>query len=116
MNPGVCLRVRHQHSQFWPILTRFVDYYSPFWTPEVISIVLEPQGVLTCWSSTLAGLADSGPFHGLLLTFWAHVVISTIDEQRCVYVSVINICSFGRFWPFHGLLLIDFGSLSDFHD
>ena len=36
------LRVRRQHSQFWPILTRFVDYYSPFWGAEVISIVVEP--------------------------------------------------------------------------
>ena len=29
-NPGVCLHVGHQHSQFWPILARFLDYYSPF--------------------------------------------------------------------------------------
>ena len=28
----------------------------------------EPQGALTCRSSTLTVLADSGPFHGLLLT------------------------------------------------
>ena len=45
-----------------------MDYYSPFWGPEAISIVIEPQGALTCWSSTLAVLADSGTFHGLLLT------------------------------------------------
>ena len=62
------LLVDHQHWQFWPILARFMDYYSLFWGPEAISIVVEPQGVLTCWSSTLAVLADSGPFHGLLLT------------------------------------------------
>ena len=68
MNPGVHLRVCRQHSQFWPILTCFVDYYSRFWGPEAISIVVELQGVLTCWSSTLAVLADSGPFLGLLLT------------------------------------------------
>ena len=30
-------------------------------------------------------------------------------------MSVINTRSFGRFWPFHGLLLTDFGSMSDFH-
>jgi hypothetical protein len=41
--PGVRLRVRRQHSQFWPILTRFVDYYSPFCGPEAISIVVEPN-------------------------------------------------------------------------
>ena len=39
-----------------------------FWVPEAISIVVEPQGALTCRSSTLAILADFGPFRGLLLT------------------------------------------------
>ena len=63
------LRVGHQHSRFLSILTRFVDYYSPFWGPEAISIVVEPQGVLTRWSSTLAVLADSGPFLRLLIFF-----------------------------------------------
>ena len=52
----------------WPILARFLDYYSQFWGPEAISIVVEPQGAVTCRSSTLVVLADSGPFHGLLLT------------------------------------------------
>ena len=66
--PGVRLRVHRQHSQFWPILTRFVDYYSPFCGPEAISIVVEPQVAVMCRSSTLAVLADSGPFRGLLLT------------------------------------------------
>ena len=100
MNPGVHLCVCRQHSQFWPILTCFVDYYSRFWGPEVISIVVELQGVLTCWSSTLAVLADSGPFHGLLIT----VLRSESDfhgcrTPRCAYVSVINNHSLGRFWP-----------------
>ena len=49
-------------------MTRFMDYYSPFWGPKAISIVVEPQGALTCRSSTLIDLADSIPFHGLLLT------------------------------------------------
>ena len=68
MNPVVRLRVGLLHSQFWPILTRFMDYYSPFWGPKMISILVEPQGALTCRSSTLAVLDDSGPFHGLLRT------------------------------------------------
>ena len=62
------LRVGHQHSQFWPILARFVDYYSLFWVPEVISTINEPLGALTGWLSTLAVFVDSDPFHGLLLT------------------------------------------------
>ena len=61
-------RFAHQHSRFWPILTRFMDYYSAVLGPKVISIVVEPQGALTCRSSTLTVLADSGPFRGLLLT------------------------------------------------
>ena len=69
MNPGVRICVVHQHSQFWPILTRFVDYYSPFWGPEAISMVVELQGALTCRSSTITVWADSGPFLGLLLYF-----------------------------------------------
>ena len=100
MIPGVRLCVRRQHSQFWPILTCFVDYNSLFLGPEAISIVVEPQGVLTCWSSTLAVLADSGPFHGLLLT----VLGSQSDfhgcrNPRCDYVLVINDHSMGRFLP-----------------
>ena len=39
-----------------------------FWGPEAISIVVEPQGAPTCRSSTMVVLADSGPFHGFLLT------------------------------------------------
>ena len=68
MNPMVRLHVGHQQSQFWPILARSVDYYSLFWGPTVISMINEPQGALTRRSSTLASLADSGPFRGLLLT------------------------------------------------
>ena len=64
----MCLRAGHQHSQFWPILACFVDYYALFWGPGVISTIDETQGVLTRRSSTLVVLADSGPFRGLLLT------------------------------------------------
>ena len=34
VNPKVHLRVGHQHSQFWPILARFVDYYYSFGLTE----------------------------------------------------------------------------------
>ena len=68
--PGCILRVGDQHSRFLSILTRFMVYYSSFWGPEVISMLVEQQGVLTCRSSTLTVLADSGPFRGLSLTIW----------------------------------------------
>ena len=64
----MCLRLGHQHSVFWSILARFVDYYSLFWGPGAISTVEEARGAFTYRSSTLAVLADSGPFRGLLLT------------------------------------------------
>ena len=69
LNPKMCLRVGHQHSQFWPILARSMDYYSPFWGPKAISMVVELQGALTGRSSTITVWADSGPFLGLLLYF-----------------------------------------------
>ena len=100
------LRVGHQHSQFWLILARFVDYYSPFWGPEAISIFVEPQGALTCRSSTLSDLAGSGPFHGLLLT-----VLGPLSDYhgcrtpRCTYVLAIKLAVWADFDPFLGLLL-----------
>ena len=69
MNPGVRLRVGHQHSRFLPILARFVAYYSLFWDPKAIFMVVKPQGALTGVSSTITVWADSGPFLGLFLSF-----------------------------------------------
>ena len=79
MNPGVRLRVGHQHSQLWPILARFLDYYSVFWGPRAISTTDVPRGAFTCPSSTLGIMVDSGPFRGLLLT----VLGSESDFQGC---------------------------------
>ena len=109
------LRVGHQHSRFWSIVTRFVVYYSPLWGPVVISIVVEPQGALMCRSSILVLLADSGPFHGLLLTVWGPGVLSTINKPRGAFMcrsSALTVLADSG--PFHGLLLIDFGFQSDF--
>src|SRR6187401_2529045 len=103
MNLGLRLRVGHQQSQFWPILARFMDYYSLFWGPGVISTIDEPRGALTCRSSTLAVLADSGPFRGLLLTVLGSRVISTIDEPwgalTCRSSTVVVLADSG---PFRG--------------
>ena len=108
---------RSQHSQFWPILTRFVDYYSPFWGPKVISMVVEPQGVLKCRSSTIAVWDDSGPFLRVLLSFGGPGVISTINEPRGAFTcrsSTLEV--FVDFGPFRALLLTFLGSQSGFHD
>ena len=67
-NPGVRLRVGHQHSHIPPILVRFVHYYSAFWGPRAISTIDYPWGAFTCPSSALTILVNSGPFRGLSLT------------------------------------------------
>ena len=111
------LSVGDQHSQFWPILARFVDYYSLFWGPEVISTIDEPQGALTCRSSTLVVLADSDPFRGLLLTVLGPKVISIVVEPQGAITcrsSTLKVLDNSR--PFHGQLLTVLGSQSDFHD
>ena len=76
------LLVSHLHSQFWPILARVVDYYSLFWGAGVSPTIDKPQGALTCRSSTLTVLADSGPFGGLLLTILGPGVSPMIDEPQ----------------------------------
>ena len=76
----------------------------------------EPQGALTCRSSTLAVLADSGPFHGLLLIVLAPGAISTIDEHwgafTCRSSTLVVLADSG---PYHGLLLSVLVSQSHFH-
>ena len=93
-----------------------MDYYSLFWGPGVISTVNEPQGAFTCRSSTLAVLADSGPFLGLLLSYGGPEIISTIYEPRGVFTclsSTLTILANSN--VFRGLLLIVLGPRSDFH-
>ena len=108
--PGVRLRVHRQHSQFWPILTRFMDYYSPFCGPEAISIIVEARGALTYRSSTLAVFADCGPFRGLLLTvLGSHSYFHDGGFPGCVFVSVVNSHNFGRFWPVSWTITHRFG-------
>ena len=94
---GERLRAGHQQSQFWLILARFVDYYKLFWGPRVISMTNKPRGAFTCRSSTLVVFVDSGPFHGLLLTFSrTESDFHGCRTPRCAYVSVINTRTF---WP-----------------
>ena len=109
---------------------RLVDYYSLFWGPGVISTIDEPLGAFTCWSSTLAVLADSGPFHGLhsqfcpilarfmdyYSLFWGPGVISTINEPWGAFTCRSStLAVFVDSGPFHGLLLTVLGSESYFH-
>ena len=76
------LRVGDQHWQFWPILARFVDYYSLFWGPGVISTINEPLGALTGWLSTLAVLSILTRFVDYYSPFWGPEPISLVIEAQ----------------------------------
>ena len=118
------LRAGHQHSPFWLIRTvswaiahhlevverfprlmipevclhvgHFMDYCSPFRGLGAISTIDEPRGVFTYRRSTLAGLADSGPFRGLLLTVLGpRSDFIGLWTRRCAYVHDINTHRFG---------------------
>ena len=94
-----------------------MDYYSPFLGPKAVSVVVEHQGALTCWSSTLAVLTDSGPVLGLLLTVLGCRAISIVVEPQgaltCRSSTLTVLADSG---PFHGLLLTVLGSRSYFQD
>src|SRR3954470_7639303 len=88
----------------------FMDYYSLFWGPGLISTVDEPRDAFTCRSSTLAVLAESDPFRGLLLiVLGSRSDFHDLRTQGSVYVSVINTRSFGRFWPVSWTITHSFG-------
>ena len=111
------LRAGHQHPQFWPILARFVDNYSLFWVPGLISTIDEPRGAFTCRSSTPVVLADSGSFCGLLLTVFGPGVISMINEPWGAFMCRSSTPAvLGGSDPFHGLLHTVLRSRSDFHN
>ena len=111
------LRVGHQHSQFVPTLARFVDYYSLFWGPGVISRIYEHRGAFTCHPSTLVVFVDSDPFHGLLLTVLGpqtgFIVVEPQGALTCWSSTLTVLADSG---PFRGLLLTVLWSRSDFHE
>ena len=55
------LRIDHQHSLFWPILARSVDYYSLLSGLEVIFTINEPRVRLRV-----------GPQHSRVLSILTH--------------------------------------------
>ena len=116
-NLGLRFRVGHQHSWFWPILARFVDYYSLFWGPGVISTIDVPQCAFTCRSSTLAVLSILTRFVDYTHRFWGPKAISMVVEpQRVLTCWSSRLAVWANSVPFHRLLFTILGSQSDFHD
>ena len=111
------LRFGHQHPRFLSILTRFMDYYSLFWGPGVISTINE------FWVRFRFGHQHS-QFWSILprfvdyySLFWGPGVISTINEPRRAFTcrsSTLTVLADSG--PFRGLLLTFLGPRSDFHD
>ena len=66
-------------------------------------MVTEPRGALTCRSLTLAVLADSGPFRGILLRAFFMVA----EAQGVLTCRSSTLAILADSGPFHGILLID---------
>ena len=86
-----------------------MDYYSPFWGPEAISIVVEPQGALMYRSSKLIVFADSGPFRGLLLTVLGSR--SNFHVCRTLGCQSSTLAVLADFWPVSWTITHSFGVL-----
>ena len=83
-----------------------MDYNSPFWGPKAISKIVEPQGELTCRSSTLVVFVDLTRFVDYYSHFWGPKAISMIVETygalTCRPSTVAVLADSG---PFRALLL-----------
>ena len=101
---------------FWPILARFMDYYSLFWSPKAISVVVELQDVLTCRSSTITVWADSGSVFALLLYFVVSKSFPRLTNPGVRLRVGHQHSQFADSGPFRVLLLTVLGSPSDLHD
>ena len=109
-------RVGHQHSRILSILTHFVDYYSPFWGPEVIPRLLNPKVRLRVGHQHSQFLPILARFMYYYSLFWGPGVISTINEPWGAFTfRSSTLAVFIDSDPFYGLLLTVLGPQSDFH-
>ena len=110
------LRVGHQHSQFLPILVRFVVYYSLFWGPRAINTIDNPRGAFTHLSSTLTVLPILTRFVDYYLPFWGpKAIYIVVEPQGALTCRSLTLAVLADSGPFRGLLLTALGSQSDFH-
>ena len=74
------LLVDHQHWQFWPILARFMDYYSLFWGPRVFSTIKNPGMRLRVGHQHWQFWLILGRFMDYYSLFWGPEVVSMVNE------------------------------------
>ena len=77
--------------------------------PRAISILVEPQGALTCRSSTITVWADSGPFLGLYLVLGSRSDFHDCRTSGCVYMWSSTLSITANSGPFRTLLLTVLG-------
>ena len=89
LNNKVRLCVGHQHSQFWTILARFMDHYSLFWGPGVISTIDEPGARLHVSHQHSRFFVDPNLFRGLLLAVFGvpKRFPWLLNPTECLHVS-----------------------------
>ena len=110
------LRVRRQHSQFWQILTRFVDYYSLFGVPNRFPRLTNPEVRLRVGHQHSWVLSILIRFMHYYVPFLGPRVISTIDDPGGAFTcpsSTLTVLA--KSDPFRGLLLTVLRARSDFH-
>ena len=111
------LRVDHQHSQFLSVLTRFLDYYSLFWGPKVICMVVEPKARLRVGHQQSQFWPILARFMDYYSPFWGPEAISIVVEPQgafpCRSSTLTVLADSG---PLLGLLLTVLGSRRDFND
>ena len=89
-----------QKSQFWPIVTSFLYYYSLILGPTTIEMFQEPWGPVSWNSSKHAVLAYSGQFCMLLVTdFGSRCDPNVLGTPRFGYGEHVKTRSFALFWP-----------------
>ena len=104
----------HSFGRFWPVSWTITHCFGG---ARAISTIDDPRGAFTCPSSTLVVLADSGPFHELLLTVWGPGVISMINEHRGAFMCRSStLAVLADSGPFRGVLRTVLAYRSDFND
>ena len=97
------LRVGHQHSQFWLILARFMDYYSPFWGQPRVRLRVGHQHS-HIWPNRVR-------FVHYYSAFWRPRGISRIDEPRGAFMCLSSTLTvLANSDMFRGLLVTVLGS------
>ena len=98
--PGTRLRGTRQTSQFWPMPTSFVCYYSLILVAAPIQTFREPRGQVTRNSSKFVLLVYCGQFCMLSLTdFGSRCDPNVLGTPGSDYVELMKTRSFGIFRP-----------------